>query len=396
MVLVASAPAGAAPADPAAAAAEKQRCPRPGEFASVFSFGYGGDTMPKDDARFDELLRKIKDAGFNVVHCTYTDKRLESCRKHGVKMMVDFLADEHHVYKSADQAKALAQRLRGSPDVWGYNIWNESFGKTGPGRQRDILAVRSWDPTHPAYCGTYRTYGLRHLACADVMGYYDYHWKRGPHYHFPHLLTYCKAAHDNNSIVYRWVEAAPGQPGNVTRSLYTANTSIACGLKGLLWFLATGLMDKDTLQWTPAGQAIAQVHREIMPLKAEIMKIHLPSAVCSTPITRTANNEALPDARNEMMPPGLENNGFPKDFAVQPAGGEFVLGAFKDDQGRDAFFLANHNAYATQEAGLKFTRPVKVSLFDRTKRQWAPMTVTDQTVRLTLQPGGGELLRLEK
>jgi len=30
---------------------EKQRCPRPAVFATVLSFGYAGDHMPRDDAR---------------------------------------------------------------------------------------------------------------------------------------------------------------------------------------------------------------------------------------------------------------------------------------------------------------------------------------------------------
>ena len=45
----------------------KQRCPKPTEFVSVFSFGYGGDATPKDDAKFEELLVKVKDHGFNVL-----------------------------------------------------------------------------------------------------------------------------------------------------------------------------------------------------------------------------------------------------------------------------------------------------------------------------------------
>ena len=39
---------------------DKQRCPKPGEFALVFSFGYGSDTMPPEDARFTEFWRKSR------------------------------------------------------------------------------------------------------------------------------------------------------------------------------------------------------------------------------------------------------------------------------------------------------------------------------------------------
>src|SRR5207249_2570938 len=33
----------------------RQRCPKPRRLALVFSFGYAGDLMPKEDARFGEL-----------------------------------------------------------------------------------------------------------------------------------------------------------------------------------------------------------------------------------------------------------------------------------------------------------------------------------------------------
>ena len=48
-----------------------QRCPRPAEFANVFSFGYAADPMPKEPARFDELLGKLKAGGFNTVSALF-------------------------------------------------------------------------------------------------------------------------------------------------------------------------------------------------------------------------------------------------------------------------------------------------------------------------------------
>ena len=130
-----------------------------------------------------------------MVHCTYTEKRLDLCKKHGVKMMLDLLApDVHHVYKSADKARAVCEKLRGNPNVWGYNIWNDRFAKSGERRRRDINTVRGWDPTHPAYSGTYRTEGMGHLVNADILGYYDFHWNRGRDQHFPHLMAYLNCA----------------------------------------------------------------------------------------------------------------------------------------------------------------------------------------------------------
>ena len=105
---------------------------------------------------------------------------------------------------------------------------------------------------------------------------------------------------------------------------------------------------------------------------------------------------ALPDGKTTMMPPGLEKNAFPKDFWIQPARGEFLLGLFRDAQKREALFVANHNTYAEQTVTLKLGRPAKVSLFDREEGTWRPLSVTDGTVTFKLEPAGGELLRVEK
>ncbi len=378
-------------------ALEAQRCPRPAEFASVFSFGYAGDSMPKDDARFEALLAKLKGAGFNTVHCVHSDGRLALCKKHGVRMMVDLLAPEHHVYKGVEAAKALCEKLRGRPEAWGYAIWHDNIGKTYDGRKRDIANVRTWDPTHPAFCGTYRTYGMSHLTNADVMGYYDYHWKRGREQHFPHLLAYTKWAAERNACFYRWVATDSGIPGkgNHNRSLYTANTSIACGLKGILWFLGTTLVNPNSLEWTAAGGDIAKVNKEVMPLSEKIGMLGNPVAIYSTPITKTANNDALPDGKASMMPQGLERNAFPKEFWLQPAGGEFVMGVFKAQGGGDALFLANHNAYAEQSVTLRLAKAAKLSLFNRVEGRWQPLPIANSAATVPLGPAGGELVRVD-
>lgn len=376
-------------------AIEKQRCPVPERFAIVWSYGYGGETMPTEAAAFEKLVAKIKEAGFNTIHCIVTDERLAACRKHDVKIMVDLLAaaENSHVYKTPQEAEALCRRLKGDDAIWGYNIWNERFGKQGAGRVRDYLNVRSWDPTHPCYCGTYRVEHIRYLANCDMAGYYDYHWHRGTAQHFPHLMAYSTLARDNRIAFGRWVEDAPGEPGRdfIGRGLYTANTSIACGLKTMLYFLARGYLD-EAGEWTPAGRDVAQVNAQLAPLAAEIMKIGNPVAVHSTPITRTLANEEMPQP---AMPPGLEGREFPADFWLRPTGGEFVAGIFAHPEAKHAVFVANHNAYAPQDVVLELRGDAgKPSIFDRATG-WKPLTIEGAAVRVKLPPGGGEMLKFD-
>jgi len=379
-------------ADPAAL--DKYRCPKPREFASVFSFGYGGNEMPEDDAKFEELLVKAKAAGYNVIHTSYTPSRIELCRKHGLKMMIDFLdRKNHHVYKNIPGCEAVCKKVEGDPAVWGYNIWNDMMNKIGPGRKRDIGTVRRLDPSHPAYAGCYRAYGMRHVTNADIFGYYDFHWQRGIGAHFGYQMRYLGWARQRNAHYYSWFAQVAGRVGeqNVRRSLWSANTAMACGQKGILWFLALGVMDKKTLELKPAYADAVRVHKEIMPLKREIMKVGNPIAVYSTMITKNQSNQALP---KPAMPPGLGGNAFPKGFWIQPAGGEFVMGVFKDDKDRDAVFVANHNAFAPQDVKLKLAKAASVSIFNRKTGRWKSLA-DGVSVGFKLDAAGGELLRFE-
>ena len=146
------------------------------------------------------------------------------------------------------------------------------------------------------------------------------------------------------------------------------------------------MMDASTFQWTAAGVDITRVNQAILPMAREIAALGLPVAVYSTSITKTANNEPLPDSRKEIMPPGMENQAFPKGLWIQPAGGEFVLGLFNDGQGRESAFLANHNAYAKQHVVLRLGKPVKVSVFDRKQGDCARLEVSDGAVHFGRAP----------
>lgn len=380
--LALAASAAAPPAD-----VDRLRCPKPTSFAFVFSNGYASDNLPRDDGQFEKMLVAIKKGHFDVVHCAYTDQRLALCRKHGVKMMVDLLMPEHHVYKNPDGAKKLCQRLRGDEAVWGYDVWNDKYAKTGPGRRRDVHNVRLWDPTHPAYTGTYRTEGMRHVSNADVFGYYDFHWKRGIDQHFGHLMAFHTQAKATDSSFLSLLSATSGLAGkgNYNRNVYSANTLLACGGKGLMWFIASDLMDFGTMEWKPAGGDIVKVQQKVRPIASQLARLGQPEAVYTTKVTKTPNGADV----KERMPPGLDRNAVPKDYWLQVTRGECLLGVFRDGE-RRVVCLVNHNAYADAPVKVE-AKGMKAERFDREKGAWRP--AGEGEVAVTLGPGEGELLR---
>lgn len=378
--------------------------PRPDQFHSVFSFGYGGDDFPDDPEQFEALVRRIGGEGrFSAVLCGYTEERARICEAHGLRIMVDLLHPGHHVYRAPEAAAALLGRLREQPasPVMGYHLWSDRIGGSTDGRVRDIRHVRQWDPTRPAYSASYRSDSLGRLAAsADIFGWYDFHWKRGIDRRFPQLLQAWQFAREHDAVFYELLSTDSGRPGagNFNRSLWSVNTGIACGMKGCLWFIGSRQMNPRTGEWTGYGLDINRVNAEIMPLRHELMRIGTPVAVYSTPVTMDMNNRPVAAAADgaAVYPAGLGNHPFPTGSAVQAEAGEFLMGVFEPDNGGGPMylFIANHNAYAEQEIRLRCHGFSGAEIFDRETGNWRPLPLERGQLGLQLSAAGGELLRL--
>jgi hypothetical protein len=373
---------------------------RPKTYLAIFINGYGGDPMPAEPDQFEKLLKSISTQGrFNAVLCKYTPEREALCRKYKVFMVADLLADGVHVYKNPKECEALLKKLRGNDAIAAYHLWSDRFGKTGAGRARDINNVHKWDPTHATYIGTYKNYGLEHLVKSDFISYYDFSWKRGREKNFRNLLSAWKVASVHDNRLGRYCETDAGLPGkgNPNRLLYIQTTSIACGLRAAMWHIGSRIMNMKTFEFNQYGKDLARVNAWIEPMRAEIAKIGLPDAIYSTPWTTDWNHKPVPrkDGR-AVMPPALEKNQFPKDFWIQPAGGEFVMGVSKYDSGdKDVIFLANHDAYGEQDVKLKLTRPAKPRIFNRKTRKYDALPVVDGVISLKLEAAGGAIVLFE-
>jgi hypothetical protein len=370
---------------------------RPKTYLAIFINGYGGDPMPAEPEQFEKLLKSITaDGHFNAVLCKYTPQREALCRKYKVLIVADLLAGGLHVYKNPKECEALLKKLQGNDTIAAYHLWSDRFGKTGAGRARDINNVHKWDPTHATYIGTYKNYGLEHLAKSDFISYYDFSWKRGREKNFRNLLSAWKTAQANDSRLGRYCETDAGKPGlgNYNRLLYIQTTSIACGLRASMWHIGSRIMNMKTFQFNQYGKDLARVNAWIEPMRAEIAKIGLPKAIYSTPWTTDWNHKPVPQTDGKIvMPPGLEKNAFPKDCPIQPGGGEFVLGLSKYDSGdKDVAFIANHDAYGEQNVKLKLTNASKPHIFNRKTGKYDPLPISDGSVSFKLEPAGAAII----
>ncbi len=365
---------------------------RPGEFAIIFNMGYAADALPQDPEQFEALIGSVKAAHYNTVLCKYEPWREVICRKHGVKMMVDLLAPGHHVYKDPEAAKTLCEKLSGSDAVYGYHLWSDEIGGTVVGRVRDAANVRKWDPNHPTYVGSRNARGLEGVVGADLLGYYDFHWRRGGH--FRHLARAWEAARRHDARLLEYCQGDPGLvgKGNYNRVLYTVSTSLAFGLKGYMFHYTGAEIDKSTWEWRPLGEDLARVNAEVAPMGAEVLKLGNPTAVYSTPVSKTEKDDLIGDGSPVPHP---ELAPVPSDFYLQVISGETLLGVFQDEEKRDAVIFANHNCYQVQKMKLRVEPGVKkLEVLDRRTGEWRGLVLDGGEAAFELPPGAAAVVRV--
>lgn len=372
--------------------------PAPEAFAMVFSVGYGTvDHMPKSEAEFEKLLVNLKGAGYNAIHCVYRDWRIPLCRKHGVKMMIDVLAWKEDaltdIRRPRQQAtvRAICEKVRGERAVWGYNLWNERLDRFAPGGHEEmnrlLKMLRRWDPTHPVWVGTYLNYLHDRVEVnPGCFGYYDYHWSRGMHWHFALLSRWVPFLEKRDAYLGRWMLVS-----DYNRNMYTLNTSIAHGLKTGIWFIA-GPWHPRTGKWDTKHHFV-RIGRAMHRVFPELGRIGRPVAVYSTPTARAPDNG---EKKKEGIPAPLK--AFPEDHWLQVKQGEAVVGFFRYEDGADAAYFANHNAFAWQGmvvALRKADKPVRAWQFDRRAGKWASFE-PGELFSFPLAPGDGELFKFER
>ena len=373
----------------------------PGEFAFVFSLPYGlGDEFPLEPEEFERMLVLLKGAGFNTVHCVYKDWRHELFKKHKMKMMVDVLAwkppSETDIRRNEEQQARVKQNCiasRGSEAIWGYNLWNERLDWCGGFENLDLWLrmLRTWDPTHPVWVGTYRYLYCEHFPThPGVHGYYDYHWARGMGWHFKNLSFYRGIVEKRRSVIGRWLLMT-----DYNRNMYTFNTSIPYGLKTCIWFIGGPYANREpdkSKRWIE-DQHLVRIGRHMQPLYGLIGEMGRPVAVYSTPTRR--------DPANHDKPEGLpgDTTAFPDDHWLEVKQGEVLCGFFKLPDASDVVWVANHNAYAWQGVVMGIRQDEKnalvVSEFDRPSGDWVELGPLDE-VNFALPPADARVFRFQR
>ena len=83
---------------------------------------------------------------------------------------------------------------------------------------------------------------------------------------------------------------------------------------------------------------------------------------------------------------------------MQVTSGEALVGLFKYNDGTDALFVANQNAFMPQKMTLQFRpgvgKSVSAEMLDRQTGRWTKLPVRDNAVAFALAEARGELLKV--
>jgi hypothetical protein len=139
---------------------------------------------------------------------------------------------------------------------------------------------------------------------------------------------------------------------------------LAYGLKGVEWFSGPAMFQPNSTELNECGKDVTAINADLKALGPTLMKLHSVDVFHTEPLPR-------------------DTRVVPADHWVQVFSYGYpglVLGMFKDDAGVDYAMVSNTNYEGKQLVAMEIRRkfPVKtVERFDREKKAWVPMKVTD-------------------
>jgi hypothetical protein len=272
--------------------------------------------------------------------------------------------------------------LANHPALWGYHIIDEPLHNLNALAELH-QAYRKLDPAHADYSnlislgGDYLSSYMETIKPRILSyDYYAYWW--GMEGHFTKLEIYRQAAlkagipwilyfEVNSHPKAQWTEGKREyayRPDNRERLRRGVFTALAYGLKGVEWFSGPAMFQPNSTELNECGKDVTAINADLKALGPTLMKLHSVDVFHTEPLPR-------------------DTRVVPADHWVQVFSYGYpglVLGMFKDDAGVDYAMVSNTNYEGKQLVAMEIRRkfPVKtVERFDREKKAWVPMKVTD-------------------
>ena len=344
---------------PVCAIAQEWQLP---EFMIYGSWPWDRSGKASDEAR----ARTLKKAGLTTVLCE--EEQLDMLEKAGLTGFVEHVPPEE------------VGRIKDHPALYGYYIMDEPLHNF-PALAKIYNSYYKADPTKPGFINLISLGGDYLNSFMETVGtnilsydYYQYWW--GQAGHFTKLEQYSSAARKYDVPLFLYCEAntSPygtfGGPKNIRpedneqRLRQTVFTSLAYGVKGILWFTAGTMFDKGSSELNAIGRDVSKINAELNVLGPTLISLKPVDIYHTAPLPRDVTE-------------------IPDDYWLQPTSYRsygLVLSTFKDDQDLDYVILANKNDDIEQRVALEIARKVPVLAvhrMDKKTGEWIELPVTE-------------------
>ncbi len=361
----------AAPAEPA----RPDKLAATADWPGVVSIFHGHNWG--NDVKFVDALAK---AGFNATGAT--KPQIKMCRKAGLRVFL---------FAWPNESIKWAPELKNNKTILSYYMCDRQKPKKFPQLGVWEKQMAAGDPNHPAIYTTRAVWGglpyFIQVVKPRALEYYHYHWHGGRHgeRHFLYLQHYRDEAIKAGGIPVIRIVHVDANPAKFRQTTYM---SLAYGVRGLRWwggggFFNFGKKDSD------GRPALTDPGKEVVRINAAVKAY--------SPIFKKARSVAV---YHTKPLPGWTVEA-PKGYWAQPSGEHIVVGFFQDKEKNDFLLVANRDAGAKRTATLTLSGKIEsVKRMDKETGEWVDLktkTVDDRTqVELQLEPGGGELLEVNR
>lgn len=323
----------------------------------------------------ENMVKQLAEADFNTLHGP-ADK-LALCKKYGVRLMIPHPGFE------------TAARLRGDPDVWGYDIMDEPISLKQLYEAADsVKAYHAADPTHLTFVNLNQKAGhwirlFIDTVQPDFLSYDEYPWWYGGIYRWFSVEDplYVKLEqHRDEAIaaglpltVWREVNTQRNVPGSMDRNWITPPdnekkirlniyATLAYGAKGILWFFSPLLFDKQTGEMNETGRQVAGINHELKRLGPVLFPLTSTGVFHTSPVPK-GSRQTTPDHWVQLVEKGL------------------IMGTFRDKEKKEYILTVNKDWKTARKATLQFRLFLQevssVEMLDKHTGEWKTLPLTE-------------------
>ncbi len=363
----------------------------------------------------DAVARQIVEGGFNLVWCR-SEKELDVAGRHGLRgLLTNGLLKPESLDdpKRRGQLDALISRVSKHPALYAYHLIDEPSASQFPSLGKLVAYLSERDPLQLAYINLFPTYAnnkqlgtkgdvvtayKEHLRLyveqvkPSLISYdhYQFRLKGDSKQYFLNLAMIRRAAQEAGVPFLNIVQACTWAPNvmrvpNPDELRYLVYSTLAYGAQGISYYVyahANHHGSLVSLDGTPGPlyHAVKSYNREFVAIAGGLQPLR-----------------SLGVYHTSMREPGCEP--LPADalFHVDlsrslssPRG--FLLGVFGAVETPTHVVVVNLD-YAA-EVSTSLVGPGELELFDAATAQWT--SAKKAVVELTLQPGGGKLVRVAR